>query len=104
MAVDIAYDPSQRIAVMYCNTEGRAFGPVFDDPQAAEDFLDWLRENPPHWAVAVAFYGDGKDPRNYTRDDLKRVVDHWRSLQTYVGDEPDGTRYLGGGNYGATSR
>lgn len=43
MAVETLYDPRARKPVMWCNTDGRAFGPVFDDHDAAE-FLDWIGE------------------------------------------------------------
>ncbi len=31
-------------AVMYCNTSGWAFGPVFESREQAEEFMAWLSE------------------------------------------------------------
>ena len=92
MGVRVAHDRRNEIAVLYCSTSGTAFGPIFEGSEAdteAEDFLTWLRENEEtvSWAVAVARDGDGTDPRHYDAGELERIVNHWRSLQTYVGDD-----------------
>lgn len=33
-------------AVLYCSTSMWAFGPVFENGDAAQEFLDWLKEDP----------------------------------------------------------
>jgi hypothetical protein len=109
MGVRVAYDSQHQVGVMYCSTTGIAFGPVFESVNARqeiEDFLAWLKENedPVSWAVAVSKDGDGTDPRHYDDGELERIVNHWREVQECVGEEPDGSRYLGGGNVGSTSR
>ena len=40
MSVQVLFDTVRRKSVMYCNTSGRAFGPLFDDCDAV-DFLSW---------------------------------------------------------------
>ena len=106
MAVEIIWDATKQIACMYCNTSDHAFGPVFSGPSAdieVQEFLDWLKENPPHWSVATTKYArtNPMDPRSYSADELERLVKFWCELPTV---EPDGQRYLGGGNVGSTSR
>lgn len=34
-------------AVLYCSTAGWAFGPVFDDREQAERFIEWLAPRDP---------------------------------------------------------
>jgi len=48
MSVQVLYDTVRRQSAMYCNTSGRAFGPLFEDCDAA-DFIDWyeLRTDTP---------------------------------------------------------
>jgi hypothetical protein len=81
MGVRILWDSEQDTAALFCSTTGGAFGPVFEGPAAnveAGEFLDWLRENPPHWAVAIPAGGDGTDPRDYRATELERIVRFWR--------------------------
>lgn len=83
MAVSIIWDEGDQIAALYCTTSDTAFGPIFTGPTGdvdAEQFLEWLRENPPHWAVGVPIVGDGCDARDYPADELERIVNHWRQL------------------------
>ncbi len=80
MAVEILYDRTRQIACMYCNTEGRAFGPLFDDAQQAEDFVTWLRNSDVPWSVGSHVEGDGTDPRHYPPGELEEVVKWWRTL------------------------
>lgn len=85
MAVEIIWDQERQVAAMYCTTSDTAFGPVFTGPAAnveVGEFLDWLRENeePVAWTIASPQLGDGKDPRDYTADELERIVKHWRLL------------------------
>lgn len=86
MAVGIVHDALQGIACMYDTTTDQAFGPVFSGPSAdteVQEFMDWLRENPPHWAVAVANSGtDGTDPRHYIPSELESAVKFWCDLPT----------------------
>ena len=62
MAVRIIAD--NHGAILYCSTDMQAFGPVFDDPYAAEDFLTWLPE----------------DARTLSEGDLDDAYDRWHNL------------------------
>jgi hypothetical protein len=89
MGVRIIYDQQHQIGTMYDSTTGTAFGPVFDSVNARqeiEDFCEWLRDNAAELAVGSHVESDGTDPRHYRPGDLEEMVNHWRSLQTYVGD------------------
>jgi len=66
MGVSTLHDPRQRKSVMWCNTDGRAFGPVFDDHDAA-DFLDWILADE-----------DRPDPRSLGANALDIWVSHWK--------------------------
>jgi len=48
MSVQVLYDAAQERSVLWCNTSGRAFGPLFDH-RDANDFIDWyeLRADAP---------------------------------------------------------
>lgn len=48
-------------AVLYCSTEMWAFGPVFDDTDDAEAFLEWLP----------------KDARTYSFVQLQELYGQW---------------------------
>ena len=94
MAVEISFDPVTETACMWDTTTDIAFGPVFSGPSAnveVNEFLDWLRENTPHWAVAttIAMELDGTDPRHYEADELARLVRFWCDLPT----DEDGNRF-----------
>ena len=115
MAVEIIWDPRKLVACMWDNTTDQAFGPVFSGPSAdveVQEFLDWLRESAASasFVKSLSFEGDGTDPRHYQAGELAELVKYWCDIPSveYVGDdelrEPDGTRYLGGGRYGSTSR
>lgn len=57
---------SQHVALR-CSTSGVAFGPVFEDYDSAEAFVDWMR-------------GQGHDDVRVFRDtDLVRFKDEWES-------------------------
>ena len=86
MAVDIIHDRAAEMAVMYCTTTDRAFGPVFTGPgcaEDAEDFLYWVRHNPGPvedrlTPAAALFTGcTGTDPRDYTSVGLERLYQRW---------------------------
>ena len=47
---------------MYCNTTMWAFGGIFYEGEDAEDFLEWLEE----------------DPRNLYDSELERKITEWR--------------------------
>lgn len=83
MAVRVLHDRREAIAALYCSTEGRAFGPIFEGDDAdtdAEQFLTWLRTSDVPWAVGSHITGDGTDARHYPPGDLEEVVNHWRQL------------------------
>ena len=52
-------------AVFYCSTTGWAFGPVMDDEEEAEEFMNWLHG----------------DPRSYTEKDLLNAYAKFRTEQ-----------------------
>jgi hypothetical protein len=92
MAVEVAYDIRRQIAVMWDNTTGLAFGPVFDGPgcdQDAENFLDWLTRNPAtdkadlHRGLVVGT--PGVDARDYTTGGLDRAIRRWRQAADKYG-------------------
>lgn len=51
-------------AVLYCNTTMWAFGPVFEDAEAAWAFKSWLND----------------DPRSYHAADLEELYGEWLDL------------------------
>ena len=53
-------------AVLYCSTTMWAFGPVFDDYDAAEWFLSWWKER------------DGRDLRLLTDAELEHEYYEWK--------------------------
>lgn len=91
MAVEIIHDSKREIAVLIDNTTDWAFGPVFQGPGCAEDaqdFLDWLKQNPGPNGDRFHFPGsDGTDAREYTQDGLERTYYRWREA-----DEASGKR------------
>lgn len=48
-------------AVLYCSTSMWAFGPIFEDAESAQAFLEWL----------------GTDPRLLTDSQLERKHSEW---------------------------
>ena len=46
MSVQILTDKETYQQVMYCSTTMWAFGPVFQAPDEAEDFIEWLGSDP----------------------------------------------------------
>jgi hypothetical protein len=56
-------------AVLYCSTTMWAFGPVFEDQDAAEEFLTWTRSNV-----------EG-DLRLLTDAELEKVAAEWRAAR-----------------------
>ena len=80
MSVGIIQDRRTGQSVMYCTTEDRAFGPVFQEEEDPQEFLDWLRASDIPWSVGAHVEGDGTDPRHYPAGELEEVVKHWRLL------------------------
>lgn len=46
LLTDYQVSPGSGMTAMYDDTDMWAFGPVFDDPEEAQDFLAWLPEDP----------------------------------------------------------
>ena len=44
---------SRGYAVLYCSTSMWAFGPVFEDEFQAQEFLDWLPDDPRSYSDAL---------------------------------------------------
>lgn len=63
MSVHVLYDHFKQKSVMFCSTDGIAFGPVFDGEEAV-DFTDWMIEQ-------------GKDPRDLHISDLLIAIEDW---------------------------
>ena len=63
-------------AVMVCNTTDRAFGPLFDDHDEAQGFLDW------HEAQGYS------DPRTVNDDELDNRYIRYRKLLE-KGEDPN---------------
>jgi len=59
MGCRLIEDRELELVCMYCSTTMRAFGPVFDSVEAAEDFIDFMPD----------------DPRGYPADMLMRQHD-----------------------------
>jgi hypothetical protein len=53
---------------LYCSTTMVAFGPVFDDSEAAESFLHWVGE------MSLP------DPRTYSDDEWSKVMATWGAV------------------------
>jgi hypothetical protein len=66
--VKVNEDDERRSAVFYCGTSGLAFGPLMDDAEEAEAFLQWLTRR-------------GRDPRK----DSERLVEE---LEEFRGSDP----------------
>jgi hypothetical protein len=84
MSVKILFDPVEDQAALYCNTDGRAFGPLFEgDAEAkAEAFCEWFTsgevlEAAAHLNISPYHGFDGTDPRSYTAADLDRLYQAW---------------------------
>lgn len=63
MSCQTLHDPAARKSVLYCDTDDRAFGPVFANA-SAEDFLEWILER-------------GRDPRDMNANTLETWVNTW---------------------------
>ncbi len=73
MSVHILYDAAKRKSVMYCSTDGKAFGPLFADDDAA-DFADWMSEL-------------DRDPRTLHESDLAIAIETWE--EDFYATTPD---------------
>jgi hypothetical protein len=67
MSVHILYDQFKRKSVMFCSTSDRAFGPVFDNEDAA-DFTDWMIDQ-------------DRDPRDMGANTLDIWIAKWKEEQ-----------------------
>jgi hypothetical protein len=65
MSVYILYDQFKHKSVMFCSTDGIAFGPVFDN-QDAIDFSEWMIEQ-------------DLDPRDVEPIRLLMYVETWKA-------------------------
>jgi hypothetical protein len=66
MSIRILEDRETHNAVFICNTSGWAFGPVFEDADQAELFLEYLRD-----VVEI------RDPRDIP---LRVLENHWKEF------------------------
>ena len=69
MGVRILEDHTSGDAVLYCSTSMWAFGPIFENHDEAQGFLDWLRP---------------VDPRTLSDKDLEAYVSTFRGLPNEV--------------------
>ncbi len=90
MAVEIAHDTHRQVAVLYCNTTDRAFGPIFTGPGCAEDaadFLDWLQRNPQpiYMNMPGTFSSDARELSDVAleeaRDRWQKAADRYRGVE-----------------------
>lgn len=65
-------------AAMFCSTDGRAFGPVFDSSDELDDFLAWWEDS-----------GPIVDLRALSWDALDNALESWRAARA---TEPERTR------------
>ena len=68
MGIRTLTDPEEGMSVLYCSVSGLAFGPVFSEPETADDFLDWALEQ------------GGPDMRTLPPKELEDAVRSWRHL------------------------
>jgi hypothetical protein len=66
MGYRIITDNTQGYSCLFCSTSMTAFGPVFDEDESIEEFLEWL----------------GDDPRKLSAHELESAVDVWRHQKT----------------------
>jgi hypothetical protein len=88
MSVEILHDPDKQIACFYCNTTDVAFGPVFYGHDAGHNMwllLGWFhRRGAALYARDLGWqplFGDGSDPREWTRDQLVTLATTWWEIQ-----------------------
>lgn len=75
MGVRIIEDKDHGESVLYCSTSMVAFGPVFNDRETCEEFLEWFPENAPEPKGAGKFVYERdsrrrKDPRLYPDQEI----------------------------------
>lgn len=72
-------------AVMYDSTSGFAFGPVFEDYDDPDSFMEWLRSGAGIRAgnelSRRPLIGDGTDPREWEADELGKLVREWKEQE-----------------------
>lgn len=59
--IGLGGEPGDNVC-LYCSTTMWAFGPVFEDAEAAEAFLEWMQPN---------------DPRIYSEQELRAKYHTW---------------------------
>ena len=67
MGVRTLIDQQEGQSVLYCSVTGLAFGPVFDEAEGADDFLDWANGKE-----------DCEDLRSLTPRQLEAAIRYWR--------------------------
>lgn len=67
MGIRTLNDIEEGKSVLYCSVSGLAFGPVFDEPESADDFLDWSLDK-----------DDLEDLRSLLPGQLDAAIDYWR--------------------------
>lgn len=72
-------------ALMFDSVTGTVFGPFFDSPEDAEDFVRWCREGEdgeyrgdPATAQVTNPGSPGEDPRRLHHVDLALAVERWQ--------------------------
>jgi hypothetical protein len=69
------------VVALYDSTSGTAFGPVFDTPDDADDFLDWLKDGE-KVERTIPFNNDNvlflADPRIYRANELDELIRVWK--------------------------
>lgn len=71
MGVRTLTDPEEGKSVLYCSVADTAFGPVFTEPETADDFLDWANGKE-----------DLEDLRLLLPDQLASAITYWRVATT----------------------
>jgi len=80
MGIEILTDGDTNQSVMFCNTSGIAFGPVFGEDEDPQEFLNWLE------------YRGFTDARRL--EDLSIHVDRWRKQVEENEAEASGERHF----------
>ena len=82
MAVEILMHEDGR-QVLICNTTDVAFGPVFQEDESAQDFLDWLPFDARTYYSGTELhgkYGEWKEVSKYATEKNLLALDLWESL------------------------
>lgn len=81
MAVEILMHEDGR-QVLICNTTDIAFGPVFQEDESAQDFLNWLNSSPRVLTESELLqkYGEWREVSKYATEKNLISLDIWESL------------------------